>query len=76
MERVILAGAENVSVSSVGVPVVASGGAGRPEHLVEAFRDAKADATIVAGMVHTEGYTIAEIKKAPVSAAISARICW
>ena len=47
---------------AVGVPVVASGGAGRPEHLVEAYHDAHADAAIVAGMVHSGEYTIADIK--------------
>ena len=45
---------------AVGVPVVASGGAGRPEHLVTVFREAKADAAIVAGMIHFGDYTIAD----------------
>jgi len=35
--------------TAVGVPVVASGGAGRPEHLVTVFKEAAADAAIVAG---------------------------
>jgi cyclase len=48
---------------AVGVPVVASGGAGRPEHLVTVFREARADAAIVAGMIHTGEYTITDIKR-------------
>jgi cyclase len=61
---------------AVGVPVVASGGAGRPEHLVTVFREAKADAAIVAGMVHTGEFTIADIKAAMAAAAIPVRLSW
>ena len=56
---------------AVPVPVVASGGAGRPEHLVTVFREAKADAAIVAGMIHFGDYTIAQIKDA---AAVHAKL--
>ena len=59
---------------AVGVPVVASGGAGRPEHLVAAFRDAKADAAIVAGMIHTGEYTISEIKRVMSESGIPTRL--
>ena len=47
---------------AVGVPVVASGGAGCPDHVVEAFLEAQADAAIVAGIIHSREYTIAQIK--------------
>ena len=47
----------------VGVPVVASGGAGRPEDFTEVFRKASADAAIVAGMIHSGEWTIAQIKE-------------
>ena len=47
---------------AVGVPVIASGGAGCPEHLVQAYREGHADAAIVAGMLHTGDYTIRQIK--------------
>ena len=47
---------------AVGVPVVASGGAGCSEHLRDAFVEAHADAAIVAGMLHTGEYTIGRIK--------------
>ncbi|MBE6381824.1 MAG: imidazole glycerol phosphate synthase subunit HisF [Lentisphaerae bacterium] len=59
---------------SVGVPVVASGGAGRPEHLVTVFRDADADAAIVAGMIHTGDYTIAQIKDVMHASGVPTRI--
>jgi len=61
---------------AVGVPVVASGGAGKPEHLVTVFREAHADAAIVAGMVHSGDYTIAEIKRAMADANVPTRMSW
>ena len=61
---------------AVSVPVVASGGAGIPEHFVTAFNDAPADAAIVAGMIHTGDYAIADIKSVMRSAGIPTRISW
>jgi len=61
---------------AVSVPVVASGGAGRPEHLVDAFREGKADAAIVAGMIHSGDYTIAQIKRVLHEAGVPTRMTW
>ena len=61
---------------AVGVPVVASGGAGRPDHLVTVFRDGHADAAIVAGMIHTGDYTITDIKRAMRDAGIPTRMSY
>ena len=61
---------------AVSVPVVASGGAGNPEHFVTVFNDAHADAAIVAGMIHTGDYTIADIKSALHAAGIPTRMSW
>ena len=61
---------------AVDVPVVASGGAGKPEHLVTVFREAKADAAIVAGMIHSGDYTISDIKTAMHAAGIPTRMSW
>ena len=61
---------------AVPVPVVASGGAGKPSHLVNAFNVAHADAAIVAGMVHTGDWTIAQIKDALAAADIPVRRTW
>lgn len=47
---------------AVNVPVIASGGAGHPQHLVDVLRQGKADAALVASMVHTMGYTCSGIK--------------
>jgi imidazole glycerol-phosphate synthase subunit HisF len=48
---------------SVGIPVVASGGAGKPEHLRDVFRDAGADAALIASMVHYGEWTVKGIKE-------------
>ena len=59
---------------AVNVPVVASGGAGKPEHLVTVFREAHADAAIVAGMIHSGEYTITDIKKEMFAAGVPTRM--
>jgi cyclase len=61
---------------TVRIPVVASGGAGRPAHLAEAFTKGKADAAIIAGMIHTGEYTIPQIKQELVAAGIPIRRRW
>jgi imidazole glycerol-phosphate synthase subunit HisF len=47
---------------AVDIPVIASGGAGTPAHLVDVFREGKADAGLVASMVHYGTYTVQSIK--------------
>lgn len=47
----------------VGVPVVASGGAGSAEHLVSAFRDGNAGAALVAGILHDRETTVRDVKQ-------------
>ncbi len=47
---------------SVPVPVVASGGAGEPEHLREVLVEGKADAALIASMVHYGTYSLPSIK--------------
>jgi cyclase len=61
---------------AVGVPVVASGGAGSPLHIAAAFTDGHADAAIVAGMIHTGDWTIGQIKSFLSSAGIPVRRSW
>lgn len=60
----------------VRIPVVASGGAGKPEHLAQVFTEGQADAAIVAGMLHTGEYTIREIKDTLAAAGIPVRKQW
>lgn len=58
---------------AVTIPVVASGGAGSPQHLVEAIRDGKADAALAASIFHFGTYTIAETKRQMQAAGIAVR---
>jgi len=48
---------------AVRVPVIASGGAGKPEHLYDVLTEGHADAALVASMVHYGHYTVPELKQ-------------
>jgi cyclase len=48
---------------SVGVPVVASGGAGKLEHMAEVLLEGKADAVLAASIFHFGEYTVREAKE-------------
>ena len=58
---------------AVNVPVIASGGAGKVEHLAEVLTYGKASAALVASMVHTGNYTCSGIKAALAQAGIPVR---
>jgi len=47
----------------VQIPVIASGGAGKPEHLVDVLTQGHADAALIASMVHYGKYSIRQIKE-------------
>jgi cyclase len=61
---------------NVGVPVVASGGGGTCRHLIDVFDKGKADAAIIASMIHTGKYTIRQIKDELVAAGVTIRRKW
>ncbi len=48
---------------AVSIPVIASGGAGNMDHLYEALTSAKADAALLASLLHFGELRIADIKK-------------
>ena len=58
---------------AVPVPVIASGGGGTPEHLAAVLGDGKADAALVASMVHSGEYTVSSIKNALAARGIPVR---
>ena len=60
--------------STVGVPVVASGGAGRPEDLVAAIVDGGADAVLAASIFHRDLHGIGAVKRAMAAAGIPVRM--
>ena len=47
----------------VHIPVIASGGAGKSEHLLDVLTQGQADAALIASMVHYGTYTIRQIKE-------------
>ena len=48
---------------SVGVPVIASGGAGKLEHMAEVLLEGKADAVLAASIFHFGQYTVGDVKQ-------------
>lgn len=48
---------------SVPVPIIASGGGGTPKHLGQVLTEGKADAALIATMVHSGKYTVESIKQ-------------
>ena len=59
---------------AVPVPVIASGGGGTPQHLADVLKEGKADAALIASMVHTMGYTVDGIKKDLVKMGVPVRM--
>jgi cyclase len=59
--------------SAVGVPVIASGGAGNTQHMVDAVREGGADAVLAASIFHFGEVSIGEVKAAMAAAAIPVR---
>jgi cyclase len=62
--------------SNVSIPVIASGGAGTPEHLRKVLTDGMADAALIASMTHYGTYTISEIKAYLHNKGIKVRLTW
>ena len=62
--------------TNVGIPVVASGGGGTCPHLSQVFTEGQADAAIIASMIHTGEYTIAQIKQPLLEAGVPIRQKW
>src|SRR5690349_5828459 len=59
---------------AVSIPVVASGGAGKPEHLADAILVGKADAALAASIFHFGEYTIRKTKQIMAARGIPVRL--
>lgn len=59
---------------AVGIPVIASGGAGSKEHIYEAFVKGHADAALLASLLHYKELTIKEIKDHLANKGITVRV--
>jgi imidazole glycerol-phosphate synthase subunit HisF len=61
---------------NVRIPLIASGGAGNPGHMVEAVTKGNASAALIASIVHYGEYTIAGIKEYMSGAGVKVRMNW
>jgi cyclase len=61
---------------AVRIPVIASGGGGTPEHLYQVFSAGRADAALVASMLHYGSYTVREIKEHLAQRGVKVRQTW
>jgi cyclase len=55
------------------IPVIASGGAGKPEHFVQVLTNGCADAALAASIFHYGTYTVADLKTALLQARVPVR---
>lgn len=58
---------------AVSVPVIASGGPGKPEHVVAAFTEGHADAVALGSLLHFKLSTVGEVKQAMKAAGLEVR---
>lgn len=61
---------------AVRIPVIASGGAGEPAHLYDVLTAGKADAALVASMVHYGEYTVSGLKRYLHERGLKMRMSW
>jgi cyclase len=59
---------------AVSIPVIASGGVGTLQHLVEGIKDGHATAVLAASIFHFGTFTIAQAKQAMADAGIAVRM--
>jgi cyclase len=63
-------------VDNVNIPVIASGGAGNPQHMVDAVTTGGASAALIASIVHYGEYTISDLKKYMDEQGVKVRTVW
>ncbi len=61
---------------NVKIPVIASGGAGHPQHMVDAIKQGKASAALIASIVHYGEWTIRGIKEYMQAQGVPVRMVW
>ena len=61
---------------AVRIPVIASGGAGVPSHLYDVLTEGRADAALVASMVHYGDYTVSGLKRYLHERGVKVRMSW
>lgn len=61
---------------AVHIPVIASGGGGKPEHLYDVLTEGHADAALVASILHYDEYKIRELKEHLKQRGVKVRMSW
>jgi len=61
---------------AVTIPVIASGGAGSPQHMVDAVTEGKASAALIASIVHYGEYSITQLKEYMSGKGVKTRMVW
>ena len=61
---------------AVTIPVIASGGAGSPKHMLDALTEGKASAALIASIVHYGEYTITQLKEYLTTEGVKMRTVW
>lgn len=65
-----------IIAESVGIPVIASGGAGAIRHIYDVCTEGKADAAIVASIVHSGAHPIPKMKEELAEMGLPMRMSW
>lgn len=60
--------------SAVGIPVIASSGAGKPEHFRDVFQQTTTDAALGAGMFHRDEYKVSDVKECLAESGLAVRL--
>ncbi len=61
---------------AVTIPVIASGGAGNPQHMADAITKGKASAALIASIVHYGEYSIRQCKEIMAQSGVKVRMVW
>ena len=61
---------------NVRIPIIASGGAGNPQHMVEAVTRGRASAALIASIVHYGEYTVTDLKNYMAEKGVKVRRVW
>ncbi|WP_290919174.1 imidazole glycerol phosphate synthase subunit HisF [Halodesulfovibrio sp.] len=62
--------------NAVNIPIIASGGAGNPQHMYDAVTEGRATAALIASIVHYGEYTIPELKRQMAAMGAKMRMSW
>ena len=61
---------------NVRIPIIASGGAGNPQHMVDAVTKGRASAALIASIVHYGEYTVTDLKNHMAEKGVKVRRIW